>query len=76
MRQGSLPSRDATGFTINDLRRLDLMLMSKEGRRDSAYREIERRREVFAKKMRRAFDRLEDPNSNHSDDASLCAKAA
>jgi hypothetical protein len=59
MRQGSLPSRDATGFTFNDLRRLDLMLMSKESRRDSAYREIERRREPFARKLRRAADQLE-----------------
>ncbi len=64
------------GFTINDLRRLDLMVMSKEARRDNAYREIERRREVFAKKLRRAVDRLEDPNSHHSDEASLNAQRA
>jgi hypothetical protein len=60
MRQGSLPSLHATGFTINDLRRLDLMLMSKESRRDNAYREIERRRETLARKLRRAVDRLEE----------------
>ena len=72
----SLSSLHAVSFSINDLRRLDLMVMSKEARRDNAYREIERRREVFARKLRRAVDRLEDANAEYSDDASLAAKHA
>ena len=71
--QGSLSSPHAVGFTINDLRRLDLMVMSKEGRRDNAYREIERRREAFAKKLRRA---VEHSKPDESADASLSAKRA
>jgi hypothetical protein len=74
--QGNPSSLQAVGFTINDLRRLDLMVMSKEARRDNAYREIEHRREVFARKLRRAVDRLESVNADRSDDASLGAKCA
>jgi hypothetical protein len=47
------------------------MVISKKGRRDNAYREIERQRQVSARKLRRAVDRLENAN-----DAFLSEKRA
>jgi hypothetical protein len=44
---------------IPDLRRLDLMIESKEARRDKALREAERHRTTLGERLRRAAERAE-----------------
>jgi hypothetical protein len=46
------------GFTINDLRRLDLMVMSKEARRDKAYQ----RAKVSASRVSSGSDQIGTAN--------------
>ena len=70
-----LPTENSNGglantvaININDIERIDRMVMTMEARRNAAYREIERHRIGLGERLRRAVEQVEDAEFREVDE--------
>jgi hypothetical protein len=70
-----LPTENSNGglantvaININDIERIDRMVMTMEARRNAAYREVERHRIGLGERLRRAVEQVEDAEFREVDE--------
>ena len=59
---------DVVAININQIERIDRMVMTMEARRNAAYREVERHRIGLGERLRRAVEQVEDAEFREVDE--------